>query len=277
MKTRVPILNLWIDPVTMEQALETVSDFIERGTRVHSIFAVNPEKNFSVPKDPSLYESFKNADLLIPDSIGVVLAARVLHGLRLERVPGVELMHAICALSARKGYTTFIYGARESVNEASVNALQGLYPGIRIVGRANGYLGEAEMEGLVEQINNSGAQILFLALGSPRQERWLNRYAVRLKNIRVCQGIGGTLDTIAGTVKRAPEAWCRNGLEWLYRLLAEPSRLKRQSVLPLFAAHVAVAKFRYAQASQGIRNLGLLRRATETAPGPNGSGPQRKR
>lgn len=240
----MPILNLWVDPVTMEQALEAVSEFIERGARVHSIFAVNPEKNFSVPKDPSLYESFKSADLLIPDGIGVVLAARLLYGLRLERVPGVELMHAICGLSARRDCGVFIYGAREAVNKAAVIALRGLYPGIRIVGRANGYLGEEEMGALVKRINESKAEILFLALGSPKQERWLARYAGKLENVRVCQGIGGTLDTIAGNVRRAPEGWCRLGLEWLYRLLSEPGRLKRQSALPLFAAGIAAAKFR---------------------------------
>ncbi len=244
MENRVPILNLWVDPVTMGQALDAVTGFVERGTRVHSIFAVNPEKNFSVPKDPSLYESFKNADLLIPDGVGVVLAARLLHGLRLERVPGVELMHSICALSARRGYGVFIFGAREAVNEAAVNALRELYPGIRIVGRANGYLGEEAEAGLVERINRSGAQVLFLALGSPKQERWLARNAEQLTHIRVCQGIGGTLDTIAGTVRRAPDAWIRLGLEWLYRLLSDPRRLKRQSVLPLFAAAVATARLR---------------------------------
>lgn len=244
MVTRIPILNLWIDPVTMDQALETISGFIERGTRVHSIFAVNPEKNFSIPRDPALHEAFRKADLLIPDGIGMVLAARVLHGLRIERIPGVELMHAICALSARNGYTIFLYGSKESVNRDSVAALRALYPGIRIAGRANGYLGEPGMASLVKNINESGAQILFLSLGSPRQERWLNRYSPKLEHVRVCQGIGGTLDTIVGTVKRAPEAWRRHGLEWLYRLLLEPGRIKRQSVLPLFAAAVVLSTIR---------------------------------
>ena len=103
MTRRLNISDVWVDPVNMDQALARVTDFIEKGDKPHCIFAVNPEKNFSVPKDPLLYETFKRADLLIPDGIGVVLAARVLHGIKLSRVPGVELMDNICRLSARKG------------------------------------------------------------------------------------------------------------------------------------------------------------------------------
>jgi N-acetylglucosaminyldiphosphoundecaprenol N-acetyl-beta-D-mannosaminyltransferase len=242
MKNRLKILDIWVDPVTMNETLTRIIDFIETGNRVHTIFAANPEKNFSVPRDPLLYEAFKNADILIPDGIGMVLAARFLHGITLSRVPGVELMHAISRLSAQKGYRIFIYGAREDVSRIACERLQVLYPGIHIVGRENGYLPQEKMPGLIDQINESGAEILFLALGSPKQERWLSEYRGHLKTVRVCQGIGGTLDTIAGTVKRAPDIWCRFNAEWLYRLISEPKRLKRQRVLPIFAVKVLGAR-----------------------------------
>jgi len=96
---------------------------------------------------------------------------------------------------------------------------------------------------LIEQINASGAQVLFLALGSPRQENWFATYASQLQTVRVCQGIGGTLDTIAGTVKRAPEFWCNMNLEWFYRLISEPKRIARQKVLPIFAYQVIRQKY----------------------------------
>jgi N-acetylglucosaminyldiphosphoundecaprenol N-acetyl-beta-D-mannosaminyltransferase len=244
MKTRLKILDIWVDPVNMDEALSRVEYFVHHGDRPHVIFASNPEKNFSLPKDPFLYESFRKADLLIPDGIGVVTAARILHGVSLSRVPGVELMHNICILAAKRGYQVFVYGAKEEVSQSACEKLEMLYPGLKIVGRVNGYVRDDEMPSLVQTINDSKAEILFLALGSPKQEKWLSTHSPELSSIRVCQGIGGSLDTIAGTVKRAPAFWCRMNLEWFYRLLSEPTRIKRQKVLPLFAARVLTAKFR---------------------------------
>ena len=241
---RYPILDVWVDAVDMRLALEKVVEFVESGDRVHTIFASNPEKNFSVPRDPLLYKMFQEADLLIPDGIGMVLAAGILHGARLERVPGCELMQNICGLAAERGYEIFIYGAREEVNKAAADRLAVRFPGLRIAGRAHGYIPDAEMDALIGRINASGARILFLALGSPKQEQWISRYRERLGRVRVCQGIGGTLDVLAGIVKRAPDFYCRLGLEWLYRLLSEPRRLGRQKVLPVFAWRVAREKLR---------------------------------
>jgi N-acetylglucosaminyldiphosphoundecaprenol N-acetyl-beta-D-mannosaminyltransferase len=180
--------------------------------------------------------------MLVPDGIGIVLAARILYGTRMKRVPGCELMQNICAMSAAKGYKIFIYGARDEVNKQAVEELRKQYPGIRIVGQCNGYLPSEKMDDLVTQINDSGAQILFLALGSPNQERWIAEYGNKLKHVRVCQGIGGTLDVITGAVKRAPDIYCRLGLEWFYRLIEDPTRIKRQKVLPMFAVLVAIEK-----------------------------------
>jgi N-acetylglucosaminyldiphosphoundecaprenol N-acetyl-beta-D-mannosaminyltransferase len=242
--TRLNILNVWVDSVNMEQAVARVEEFVEKGNRPHAIFAVNPEKNFSVPKNPALHETFKQADLLIPDGIGVVLAARLLYRAKMKRVPGVELMAAICALSAKKGYRVFIYGAREEVNKGAAEEMMRRHPGLKIVGRSNGYVKEEDMPALVERINASKADILFIALGSPRQENWYSRHRDALRTVKVVQGIGGTLDTIVGTVKRAPAIWYRLNGEWLYRLLSEPSRIHRQKVLPVFALNVLSQKLK---------------------------------
>ncbi len=238
---RLKILNIWVDAVTRDQALCLVRDFVEKGDRPHVVFASNPEKNFSVPRDPELYNTFREADLLLPDGVGMVKAARIIHGVRIERIPGVEFMEDICRLCASNGYKIFIYGAKEEVNREAVKILETRYPGINIAGRANGYLREEEMPDLVRRINQCGAQVLFLALGSPKQEQWFVRYRNNLESVRVCQGIGGSLDAITGRVKRAPEFWCNIGLEWLYRLVSEPRRIRRQKVLPLFAIQVLTA------------------------------------
>jgi N-acetylglucosaminyldiphosphoundecaprenol N-acetyl-beta-D-mannosaminyltransferase len=208
------------------------------------VFASNPEKNFSVPADPILYKVYRDADLLLPDGIGMVLAARLLYGLRLERVPGAEFLFDLCGLAAQTGQGVFVYGAKEHVNDEACRRLASRFPGLSIAGRSNGYVAPAEMDALVERINASGAEILLVALGSPKQEQWCAAHAKKLGRVKVIQGIGGTLDTIAGTVKRAPAAWCRLNLEWLYRLLKEPTRIQRQKVLPLFAWEVVMAKLK---------------------------------
>ena len=243
MTKRLPILDIWVDPVNMDQAIEYIRGVLLDGIGPHSIFAVNPEKNFSVPKDPALYETFRKADLLIPDGIGIVFAARILHGAAISRVPGVELMENICRLAAEKRQSIYIYGSKEEVNAKAAEELVKRYPSLQVAGRSNGYVKEGDMTKLVASINNSGARVLFLALGSPKQEKWYTTYKNQLENVRICQGIGGTLDTIAGNVKRAPEIWRRFSLEWLYRLLAQPSRAKRQKTLPLFAIKVLCARF----------------------------------
>ena len=113
-------------------------------------------------------------------------------------------------------------------------------PLLRIAGRHHGYVAECDMDQLVESINASGAAVLFLALGSPRQELWMGRYLPRLR-VRICQGVGGTFDVIAGAVKRAPPTFIKLHLEWLYRLLSDPRRLLRQTALPRFALRVLSA------------------------------------
>lgn len=239
---RYSILNLWVDDCDMERALKLVVEFVDNGKTVHTVFASNPEKNYSVPKDVFLYDMFKKADLLIPDGIGMVLASKFIYNADVQRVPGCELMQNICKMSADKGYKIFIYGAKKEVNKAAVDELKARHPSIQIVGCQDGYLAENDMDSLIDRINASNAQILFLALGSPKQEMWISKYRSQLKNVRVCQGIGGTLDVLAGTVKRAPDFFCKMGIEWLYRLMAEPKRLKRQMKLPFFAIQVIQAK-----------------------------------
>ncbi len=131
------------------------------------------------------------------------------------------------------GYRVFIYGAKEEVNKKAVERLKEMFPGINIVGRSNGYVSEADMQNLIKQINESKAQVLFVALGSPKQEKWIAEYLPKL-NVNICQGIGGTLDTIAGTVKRAPLFFRKTGTEWIYRLIKQPKRIKRHVVIWVF-------------------------------------------
>lgn len=234
---RLVVLDVPVDDVDLDGALAFADDHIRHGTDLATILSVNPEKVFALHRDPQLMGFFRRGSLLIPDGIGVVMAMRLLHRARTKRLVGTDLMHALCRVAAREGYRIFIYGGGEEVNRNSETLLRAQYPNIQIVGRANGYLRADEMDGLVGAIEASRADILFVALGSPRQERWMLGHLPRL-NVKICMGVGGSLDTITGDVKRAPMIFQRLGLEWLYRLIKQPSRWRRQIVYPLFAYRV---------------------------------------
>lgn len=240
---RESVLNTPVDCVNMAGALRHVEDFIRNAKRPATILAVNPEKVYAIRGNRFLKDFFQEAALLLPDGIGIVYALR-LQGRRVTRVAGSDLMPMICAMAAEKCYSIFIYGASEAVNSAAVERLNKRFPTIRIVGRANGYLPPTAMDDLVARINRSGAQILFVALGSPRQEQWMRDYLEQLETVKVCQGIGGTLDTIVGTVRRAPSLMRKLNLEWLFRLLQQPSRAGRQIRLVQFMWEVGVAQLK---------------------------------
>ncbi len=230
---RIDILGVPVDRLTAQEAVAFVEERLD-GTEPVTIVAVNPEKIIAARSDTALLRFLESATLLIPDGVGVVWAARLLGLGRFERVAGADLMPELCRMAARRGAGVFLYGATEEVSRRAATALEDRFEGLSIAGRHHGYVGEGEMGELVASIRASGAKLLFVALGSPRQERWMAEYLDRLP-LAVCQGIGGTLDVLAGEVRRAPERWRRWSLEWLYRLVREPGRVFRQKALPRFA------------------------------------------
>lgn len=230
---RIQIHGVPVDCVTMAQALEA-TDAMLSADAARAVMAVNPEKVMKARREPALSGALQRAALLLPDGIGVVWAARLLGFGRMERVPGSEFMPRLCERAARRGDRVFLFGASPEVNERAAEALARRYVGIRIVGREHGYIKEADMPGLIGRINGSQADILFVALGSPEQELWIDRHLSSLR-VKVCQGVGGTFDLLAGRVRRAPGLVRACHLEWLYRLATNPSRIGRQAALPRFA------------------------------------------
>jgi N-acetylglucosaminyldiphosphoundecaprenol N-acetyl-beta-D-mannosaminyltransferase len=221
----------------MAQAVLIADELVRTGQR-GSIIAINPEKIVAARENPELLAAINDAALLIPDGIGAVLAARFAGARVGPRVAGADLMPELCSLAAMRGYPVFLFGARPEVTPRACSALKVAFPGIRIAGYQNGYLSPAERSTLVERINASGARILFIGLGSPQQELWMRDNLPRLTTVNVCQGVGGTLDVLAGRVKRAPMSWRRSYLEWLYRIVSEPSRIRRFPKLVNFAFRV---------------------------------------
>jgi N-acetylglucosaminyldiphosphoundecaprenol N-acetyl-beta-D-mannosaminyltransferase len=233
---RIEILDAPVDLVTPSTALAAVQQMIEE-PGAHCIFAVNPEKVIRSQSDLSLRALLAQADLLIPDGIGIVLGARVLHGVSIERVPGIDLFLAVCERASEAGYRLYLLGAEPDVNRQAHDVLKHCYPRLSIVGTHHGLFSEDENPSIIQAINLTRPDIVFVALGSPRQEEWITANLHKLQ-VKVCQGVGGSFDVLAGRVRRAPLLFRKYHLEWLYRLLAQPSRAKRQLALPIFAYQV---------------------------------------
>ena len=197
--------------------------------------AINPEKVCFARKDPSFGRIVRKANVHICDGIGTALAVRLLERRRIPRVTGVGLFFGLLAAAEREGLSVFLLGAKPETNEKAVAVLRSRYPNLKIAGRRHGYFDDSG--DVVDEINASGADFLFAALGSPRQERWLDANVAGL-NVPVCMGVGGSFDILSGHVKRAPALCQKTGTEFLYRLVCEPRRWRRQLVLPSFGLRV---------------------------------------
>lgn len=241
-RQRITLMGVPVDPVTMNEVVERARTWLANGEQ-GNILAVNPEKVIKAQSDSEVMGFLSSARLLIPDGIGVVKAAKWLGLGRFERVAGADLMPRLCAMAAEEGHPVFLYGASEDVNRRACEELMRRFPALTIAGRSNGFVPEEGMNDLVEQINGSGAGLVFVALGSPRQERWMQKHMPAL-TARVFQGVGGTFDVLAGEVARAPAVFQAVNLEWLYRLLSNPRRLLRQTALPRFMLNVVREKLR---------------------------------
>jgi len=223
-------LGVHVSPLSYEEILEDIDNRIQEGKQ-STLIAVNPEKVMTAQKDEKLMDLINHATYQIPDGIGIVLASKLNKGSVTSRVTGVEMMERLNEHAAKKGYRVFLYGASEEVVISAKKTLEGRYPTLCIADYENGYITDNEQ--LVQKINDSKADILFVAMGSPKQELWIYKYMEQL-NVKVFQGVGGSFDVLAGKVKRAPEGFQKLGLEWLYRLMKEPKRIKRQMALPKF-------------------------------------------
>ena len=197
--------------------------------------AINPEKVYRARQDPRLARVLDSAHIPICDGVGIAFASMLLHRRRLRRCTGIDLFMRLARLCAEEGWKVFVLGASPQSNEAGCRALMRSFPGLKIAGRQHGYFEDSIA--VVRDINDSGADVLFVAMGSPRQEFWISEHMPHLKT-SFCMGVGGSLDVAGGMAKRAPSLFQKTGTEWLFRLLVEPKRLRRQMALPHFALGV---------------------------------------
>jgi N-acetylglucosaminyldiphosphoundecaprenol N-acetyl-beta-D-mannosaminyltransferase len=231
----IPILGTNVDAFSsMRDTVQWIRRRIAARTSTFCV-AINPEKIYRARQDIRLSRVLESAHLRICDGIGVSVAARLLHGKRLPRCTGVDLFLTLTAMAWEQGWKVYLLGASRESNVGARRVLSATFPGLRIAGNRDGYFDDSQA--MVQRINDSGADLLFAAMGSPRQEFWIAEHLPHLKPV-LCMGVGGSLDIVSGTVHRAPGIFRRTGLEWLYRLLLQPGRLRRQVSLPLFAFDV---------------------------------------
>ncbi len=240
-KDPVKILDVPVHPLTMQESVAMLEASMQEAKQAFVVTA-NAEIIMMCQQDAAYKKIVgEEAELVLPDGAGAVWAGRHLGYHVPERVAGFDLFNELLKKSAQKGYKAYFFGGAPGVAETAKAKVEQLYPGVQVVGCRNGYFKEEENQAIIDEINASGAEMLFAALGAPKQEKWLVAHRKALKPF-VLMGIGGSFDVFAGKMERAPKWMQDASLEWLFRLYKQPSRFVRMLALPKFVLKVVFSK-----------------------------------
>ena len=229
---KIDILGVPFDNVNPDEALAKLLKFMNIDKN-HLLITPNPEIVMQAQADNELMQILHQADLVIPDGVGIVLASRILKRKVRERVTGYDLIQSLFNVIKDTPKTVYILGAKPGVAEKAKRNMEQKYKNLKIVGVHDGYFDEMQEEIIIKEIQDLKPDLLLVGLGCPRQEKWISKNRSRLP-VKISAAIGGSIDIMAGTLKRAPKAFRVLGLEWFYRLLQEPQRIVRMKQLPLF-------------------------------------------
>lgn len=238
--TPVDIRGVGFDDVTLGEAVSAIINHAKNGGTLAAVYTPNAEIVQMCVEDieGGLYAVINSAELIIPDSVGIIRAAKIFGTPLSGKVAGVEVGESVLEDAAAGSIPVYFLGGKPGVAEAARDRMTVRYEGLRIVGVSDGYFDKAKAASaaVIEKIRESGAHILYVCLGAPTQERWIyeNKTALANAGVRVALALGGSLDIYAGISRRAPRIFILLGLEWLYRLIREPSRLGRMTALPRF-------------------------------------------
>jgi len=242
MNRKTHILGVPFDAVTMQEAVARAKKMLAEGG-MHFICTPNPEIVMEAQKDRELMHILQEADMVVPDGIGVVWASKYSEIRLRERVAGYDLTQSLMAELAGTEETFYFFGGAPGVASAAARKMMKQYPGLKVVGVHNGYFDEKEEKRIIQDIKTKSPSILLVGLGAPKQEKWIYDN-IRLVKPKIAIGVGGCFDVMAGNVKRAPKIFQKLGLEWFYRLITQPTRWKRMLRLPKFAFTVLKTKGR---------------------------------
>lgn len=223
-----------VDRVDMDGALALIEGFIASGGPPRHVLTADASMVVTAAQDPEFARIADKADLVTPDGAGILWAAKRVGAPIRAKVSGVDLSAHLCRLSAEKGWRLFFFGAAPGVAEEAAARMRARFPSTNIVGWRDGFFQTADEATVVEQIKAARPDVLLVALGIPKQEKFIDRHKAAL-GVPVSVGVGGTFDVFSGTVKRAP-VWMQNsGLEWAYRLASNPKKISKVALLPRFA------------------------------------------
>ncbi|MGI6028821.1 MAG: WecB/TagA/CpsF family glycosyltransferase [Candidatus Heteroscillospira sp.] len=237
---RTDILGVGYDDLTMEEAVVRALELMDSRKGAY-VVTPNPEIIMLARENPALAEAIAEASLVLADGVGVTIGAKILSRPMKGRVPGIDFASRLMDEMASRGGSVFLFGAKPGVAEKAAEELASKHPGLVIAGTNDGYFKDDAP--IIEKINAAAPDLLLVCLGAPKQELWMQKNAPAL-NVGLMAGLGGSLDVFAGNVQRAPERWRKMGLEWLYRLMKEPSRLGRMMKLPKFVLVVTGQRIR---------------------------------
>ncbi len=222
---RIEILNIPFDDISKTDAAAIIAHLCRvRGAAAHTVVTPNPVMVMNAQENKRLASAIRCATLSLPDGVGIISASRRLGTPLRERVTGIDTAHAVIGQMNETGGSLYLLGAKPGVAQKAAESLKKEFPNIRVLGTHDGYF--ADDEEIIEEINEKAPDLLILCLGSPRQELWAHGYRARLNNVGVIMCLGGALDVWSGNIKRAPSAFIKLRLEWLWRMMREPKRLK---------------------------------------------------
>ena len=235
-KETVKILGVKFDKLNFEGAYQRFTSFMMQD-ETKMIFTPNAEFVMRAQKDEDFRQILNKGDLVVPDGIGVIIASNIHHLELEERIPGIDFMSKMLGYANRSSRSIFLFGGKEGVAETAAKKINEKYPNVVIKGTQHGYYSDKDELKILDKINEVKPDILFVALGAPKQEKWIYKHQ-KLLNVKVAIGVGGAIDIWAGTAKRAPKIFQTLGLEWFYRFLKEPTRLGRMLQIPKFLIKV---------------------------------------
>ena len=227
---RVNVLGVGIDNLTLSEAVDKALSLISEHRCAYMV-TPNPEIVMAAWDDPKVSKAIENADLVIPDGVGVMQAARILGTPLREHMPGIDAATEIIKRLASRGGSVLLYGARPGVAEKAAERMKQRFPGLVICGTNDGYGNDDGA--VVSKINAAKPDFVMVCLGVPKQELWMAKHAAKL-DAGLMAGLGGTIDVFSGQVKRAPLIWQKLKLEWLYRCFEEPKRFRKIKRIPQF-------------------------------------------
>lgn len=237
----IDLLGVTVHRVDMRTALDIIRGYVRSG-RPHIVVTADASGIVIAQEDEEYRRIVNTADLVTPDGAGILKGAAMLGAPLIERVSGVDLAREICRMSAEDGFGVFFLGAAPEVAQEAADRLREMFPEMRVAGVHHGYFGPEQDAEVAAMVRDSGAKALLVAMGIPRQEKWIRRHLDEL-GVSVAMGVGGTFDVFSGRVRRAPEWMQRHGLEWAYRLVRNPRKISKVATLPRFAALVLKRKY----------------------------------